>query len=406
MSKILVLNRYRLQSSAFHRWLGPEHDLFLLNCDTRPVDRHPEAAAIRSRYRAIAEFDNYVTNPEVMATAREWIEKFEIDTILASSEYDVLRAAELRESFGIEGQGLASALAFRDKLTMKRILDAAGLPLIPYTALEKTGDLARFAQDVGYPVLVKPRTGTGSKGIERIADAAAATVFDAEHRGDLADFLAEAFRAHELLHCDGILAGGQVLFSEIWSWSTTMLLAREKPLPTMAITLDAADSRRNQVSALTELTLRALPLPPTTAFHIEFLDTVDGIVVNEAASRVGGGRIQPTLRLLHGIDLVEAAARFQTGSPPESIASKRTAPNAGFLMEYDHGQQHGYAPAACPLPDISYYETTLPLANGVREDVASSAYLLSGVAVGVDSAETQDKLLAMHRWFFENIVPA
>ena len=57
MSRILILNRYRLRSAAFHRWLDPRHELFLISCATRAVDRQPDADAIRTRYRAIAEID-------------------------------------------------------------------------------------------------------------------------------------------------------------------------------------------------------------------------------------------------------------------------------------------------------------------------------------------------------------
>ncbi|MFD7017701.1 acetyl-CoA carboxylase biotin carboxylase subunit family protein [Streptomyces sp. NPDC059928] len=406
MSKVLILNRYRLQSAAFHRWLDPGHELFLLNCSTRAVDRHPEAEAIRGRYTEIAEFDDYVSNPDVLATAREWIRAYGIDTVIATSEHDVLRAAALRDEFGLAGQGSESAQAYRDKLRMKLLLEAAGLPIVAYAGLQLPGDLEAFAARVGYPVLAKPRTGTGSRGIERIADAAQAAEFAARRGDQLADYLAEAFTPHELLHCDGVFVDGRAVFAEVWSWSTTMLEVRDEPVPTMAITLDADDPRRADVVHLAEETLRALPTPRATAFHIEFFDTADGIVVNEAASRVGGGRIQPTLRRLHGVDLVELAARHQTRSSPETLVPERAAPTAGFLLAYDADGARGFAPAGCPLPGISHYESALPPATGAAADVASSAYLLSGVALGDSREQTSERLLALHRWFLDGITAA
>ncbi|MGY1502630.1 ATP-grasp domain-containing protein [Streptomyces sp. QTS52] len=403
MSRVLILNRYRLQSAAFHHWMAAEHELFLLNCATRAVDRHPEADAIRSRYRDIAEFDDYTTNPAVVETARDWIRSYGIDTVIAFSEYDVLRAALLRDEFGIEGQGVASAEAYRDKLVMKRLLDKAGLPIVPYRPLERPGDLGRFAADVGYPVLVKPRAGTGSRGIRRIEDEQEAAAFDAEQGTSLADHLAETFTPHELLHCDGVFVEGRVVFSEVWSWSTTFLDIVEGPVPTMAITLDRDDPRRETVVRFAEETLRGLPTPAVTAFHIEFFDTGKGIVVNEAASRIGGGRIQPTLRRLHGIDLVELAARHQTGSSPESLVPQAAAPTGGFLIAYDHGDIRGTAPEVCPLPGISHYETALPRSSGGTADLASSSYLISGVALGDDRRRTAERLLAMHQWFLDSV---
>jgi biotin carboxylase len=405
VSRILILNRYRLHSAAFHRWLD-SHELFLLNCATRVVDRHPEAAAIRARYRDIAEFDDYVTNPAVLDTARDWIPRYGIDTVVAFSEHDVLRAAWLRDEFGLDGQSVTSAEAYRDKLVMKRLLDVAGLPVVPYAALELPGDLADFAASNGYPVLVKPRTGTGSQGIVRIEDDMAAAAFAGGQGERLADYLVEAFTPHELLHCDGVFADGRAVFTEVWSWSTTMLEARETPVPTMAITLDRDDPRRELVVRLAEWTMRALPTPRVIAFHIEFFDTGAAIVVNEAASRIGGGRIQPTLRQLHGVDLVELAARYQTGSSPGVVVPRRTAPTAGFLVSYDNAVVRGRAPAECPLPDISHYETVLPPACGTAVEVASSAYLLSGVALGEDRAQTRDRLLRLYHWFLDSLTSA
>ncbi|TKA01930.1 ATP-grasp domain-containing protein [Actinacidiphila oryziradicis] len=406
MNRVLILNRYRLQSAAFHHWLAPEHELFLLNCATRAVDRRPEAAVIRARYRDIAEFDDYVTNPAVVETAREWIRRYDIDTVIAFSEYDVLRAARLRDEFGLEGQSASSAEAYRDKLVMKRLLDKAGLPVVPYIPLERPGDLERFAADVGYPILAKPRTGTGSRGILRIEDDPAAAAFAASQGPRLNEYLAEAFTPHELLHCDGVFVAGRAVFTEVWSWSTTFLDIVEAPVPTMAITLDRDDPRRETVVRLAEDTLRALPTPAVTAFHIEFFDTGTGIVVNEAASRIGGGRIQPTLRRLHGVDLVELAARHQTDSSPESLVPRQAAPTGGFLIAYDHAGVRGRAPAECPLPGISHYETVLPRSSGGTADVASSSYLISGVALGQDRSQTAERLLAMHRWFLDSIIAA
>ena len=200
-----------------------------------------------------------------------------------------------------------------------------------------------------------------------------------------------------------MFADGRIVFSEMWSWSTTMFEAKFGAAPTMAITLDATDPRRPAIAALAAATLRALPTPGATAFHIEFFDAAAGIVVNEAASRIGGGRIQPTLRRLHGVDLVELTARYQGDSSPGTIVPHRAAPTAGFLLAYDHAGLRGPAPAECPLPGISHYETVLPLATGPTPEVASSAYLLSGIALGDSREETEQRLLALYGWFVDSL---
>jgi hypothetical protein len=58
------------------------------------------------------------------------------------------------------------------------------------------------------------------------------------------------------------------------------------------------------------------------------------------------------------------------------------------------------------LPDISHYETVLPPACGTAVEVASSAYLLSGVALGEDRAQTRDRLLRLYHWFLDSLTSA
>lgn len=405
MSRILVLNRYRLHSAAFHRWVDPRHELFLLNCATRAVDEHPEAAAVRARYRDIAEFDDYIRNPAVFDTACEWIERHDIDAVVAFSEFDVLRAARLRAEYDLDGQRPDSAVAYRDKLVMKRLFEAAGLPIVPYAAVTGADDLTAFARNVGYPVVVKPRTETGSRGIVRLDDDEARATFVRDHYEHVADYLVEAYTPHTLLHCDGVVVDGTVVFAEAWSWSSTLLRVRDTAVPAVAVTLDDDDPRRQAVLGLTDRTLHALPSPSVMPFHVEFFDTSEGIVVNEAASRIGGGRIQPTLRRLHGVDLVELTVRHLTASAPESVTPRRTAATGGFLIVNDDGSVRGVAPAACPLPGISDYETVLPTSDAAPTDVAAASLLISGVAVGDSRGQTEQRLTDLHRWFLQSLVP-
>ena len=300
---------------------------------------------------------------------------------------------------------MGSAHAFRDKLTMKQALAAAAVPIASFSSLNSPADVRRFAAEVGYPIVVKPREGADSQGIVILRDDAALVRFAAA-TPNLSGYLAERYVAHELLHCDGVLVGDRLEFAEVWSWSRTMLDVRSVSAPTTAVTLRLDDDRRPEVLELTRRALSALPSPPVTAFHIEFLSTDQGLLVNEAASRVGGGRIQPTLQRLDGVDIVELTARCQTDSRPELVRTHRTAASGGFLLAYDDGTVLGTAPARCPLPGISHYETCLPLASVGQVQVAAPELLLSGVATGPDPASVHTSLTDFHHWFLDSVIRA
>lgn len=63
---------------------------------------------------------------------------YQFETIIASSEYDVLRAGKLRTMLGIKGQSYESGLLFRNKVLMKERLQSAGVRVPNFKKIETT----------------------------------------------------------------------------------------------------------------------------------------------------------------------------------------------------------------------------------------------------------------------------
>jgi biotin carboxylase len=51
---------------------------------------------------------------------------------------------------------------------MRSVLRAAGIDDTPAQAVASADDVADFAKEVGYPIICKPLSGVGSRGIARI----------------------------------------------------------------------------------------------------------------------------------------------------------------------------------------------------------------------------------------------
>lgn len=78
-----------------------------------------------------------------------------------------------------------------EKSNAKQTMQRAGVPVIPGSdgALESVEDAARFADEVGYPVLIKASAGGGGKGMREVHDPADLTrEFEAASREALAAF--------------------------------------------------------------------------------------------------------------------------------------------------------------------------------------------------------------------------
>ena len=125
---VLVLNRYALANTPYHAWLGEPGSITVVTDDEVTAD------ADLSRYAEVVPIAGYENNPMVELTALRLHERHRFDAVVAMSEVDVLRASRLREAMGVTGQDVRSAEAFRDKLRMKELLAAAGIPVAPFAA--------------------------------------------------------------------------------------------------------------------------------------------------------------------------------------------------------------------------------------------------------------------------------
>jgi len=79
--------------------------------------------------------------------------------------------AQVREHLDIAGIDVATAHNFRDKAQMKSVLRAAGVPCARHRLADSAAAAASFAEEVGFPLVVKPPAGAGAKSTFRLDDA-------------------------------------------------------------------------------------------------------------------------------------------------------------------------------------------------------------------------------------------
>jgi hypothetical protein len=110
-----------------------------------------------------------VADPGVMTDAVRWVQdKIWVDRLEATIEAHTLAAAEVRERCTIPGTSRRTAWLCRDKPSMKEALRAAGVPTAASTAADNAEQVWAFANAVGYPIILKPRTGAGAADTTRV----------------------------------------------------------------------------------------------------------------------------------------------------------------------------------------------------------------------------------------------
>ena len=91
--------------------------------------------------------------------AREWVDRLE-----ATVEAHVLTTARVREKTGIPGLPARAAWLCRDKVAMKEALREAGVPCAASAGVSSLAEAHEFAEAVGFPLIVKPRSAAGASG--------------------------------------------------------------------------------------------------------------------------------------------------------------------------------------------------------------------------------------------------
>ena len=97
--------------------------------------------------------------------------KEHIDRIVALDDFDVEKAATLREHLRVPGMGDTTARYFRDKLAMRGRAREAGLPVPDYIQVLNHDRLCEFIGRVPSPWVLKPRSLAGSMGIKKLHSA-------------------------------------------------------------------------------------------------------------------------------------------------------------------------------------------------------------------------------------------
>lgn len=304
---VLVLSRQPRSRFPFEKWLGREvvaHSHMITS--PRAVDNVDEFASITA-------VDNYEHSALVDLRAIDLVERYGLSRIVATSESDILRAGQLRSFLGLSGQSAESALAYRDKVVMKRHVAgrARGIRVPKNMEINSAVDLIGMWRQTQGPIVVKPVDGSGS---ERTAIIRTEDDLERILRGGLARGMeCEEFITGDFFHVDAFVFNNDVVFS----WPSRYLgngLSHETGGYNASCMLSAEDPRTLLLKDAVAEVVAALPSLPSGSVHAEFFITPAGeVVFCEVASRTGGARTKNMIQQAFGIDLDRELVRVMAG---------------------------------------------------------------------------------------------
>lgn len=399
---IVVLTLHDLRDFPLAEWArrtGAAHRLFVL------ADAETQCPGLRDA----ETFPDYINNGLVERRVLEIHRAHGVDAVVSFGEDDVIRAARLREKLGLRGQRVASAEAYRCKVTMKTLLRDSGLALPAFRRIASPLDLLEFVEAQGLPVYVKPTTSSGSTGGKKIATRSELeTVLASELKARLpyseyvSDMMVESFVEGELHHVDGFWNGSamSVAVASRYLSPSLDLGAMSANVALTSVTLAEDSPLSQKLVESTEIALRTLPGGASFPFHAEFFVRGDEVTFCEIASRTGGARVAPTVAHATGIDLNETSFRAQIGVPCEIVPTPRRL--AGWTLLCPSDTRVLKDPTDCPFDWVVEYKTDAKQGDHRDGRHYSGDKIASAVIAGETPEAIEERAGRFHRWFLES----
>ena len=325
---VLIIHRHPFEPFPYRAWLDSyDGPLVVLADASRFAPAAEEVPAGDQGFARLELLDSFADEDLVLRRALALAEEFGTTHVVAHHEADLHLAAAVRERLGLTGAWPADVTPFRDKLVMKRLASAAGVPVADHAPARTPEQVRDFAAGHGFPVVLKDRSGYSSMGLQILRDDAELTAALARTYppGATPDLIVEGFVPGRMCHVDGLVVNGRMVAGWASEYQYDLASFGTDHGPRIDLTLDAGDPLSVRLLELAGRAVAALKAPDgrldTHAFHAEVFHTPDDrLVLCEVACRPGGAKIREVAEVLFGFNLGDYTTRAQVGLPLPLLA--------------------------------------------------------------------------------------
>lgn len=271
-----------------------------------------------------------------------------IDRIVALDDFDVEKAAMLREHFRIPGMGDSTARFFRDKLAMRMGAEEAGIAVPPFVALIHDATLRGYVEKVPGPWVIKPRFQAGGIGIKKVTTQEDLWTLSEVLGGRRSFHLVEKFVPGTVYHVDSIVDGGEIAFAIASRYGRPPMEVAHEGRVFSTMTLERGSEIEVRLRALNQEVLAAMGLHHGVS-HSEFIesDATGELLFLETSSRVGGAHIVELIAGATGMNLWAEWARLEVSNDEHPyVLPPHRLDYAGLLVSLARQEQ----------PDMSAFD--------------------------------------------------
>ena len=267
--------------------------------------------------------DNAMTDAVREIQRKGWVDRME-----ATIEAHMLTAARVREARGIPGLTYEQTVLVRDKTVMKEFMRKHGIPCARSSSAESSEDVIKFAKQVGFPIILKPRGGAGASSTWRVnneRELGPALEDTGVARGQ-SIAVEEFVEGHEGFY-DTMTVGGKVAHEFVSHYYPNVLDAmRSRRVSPVIITTNRIEAAGyDEVKQMGRLVIEKLGLD-TAPTHMEWFFGPKGLRFSEIGARPPGVGQWDLYCAANDIDLYkEWAFGVAHGACPGRLSHKYSA---------------------------------------------------------------------------------
>lgn len=239
----------------------------------------------------------------------------QIDSIVALDDFDLEKAAALREHLRLQGMGDTTTRYFRDKLAMRMQAREAGIPVPDFVHALNYERMNDYMARVPSPWLLKPRSEASATGIKFVHTPD--ELWPAlEELGDKQSFyVMEKYVPGDIYHVDSIVSENEIVFAIASKYGKPPLDVAHGGgvFTTKTVRYDSMEEQA--LLSINREILHALGLKRGVS-HTEFIHSdEDGkFYFLETSARVGGAHIAELNEAASGINLWVEWAKIEVHS--------------------------------------------------------------------------------------------
>lgn len=287
-----------------------------------------------------------------------------VDRLLGTLEELQVPLGDVRAELGIPGMDGETARNFRDKARMKDRLRGAGLPCARHRLVTRAEEAHAFADEVGFPLIVKPTSGSGSRNTFRVETARqleAALRLEAPSTSQAT--MIEEFVTGREHSFDSVCLDGRLVWFSSCHYFPGPLEVLENPWIQWSVIIprEADSPEYRDIRDVAREALRVLGLRNGFS-HMEWFRRHDGtLAISEVGARPPGAQFVTLMSWAHDADLYRAWARLMVFDEFEPLPRPYAA-GAAFLRGQGTGRVvaiHGVEEMARSIGELAV-EVRLP----------------------------------------------